>query len=209
MAIIIILLFGYLFKKLFFKQEHSYFIVELPKYKKPKASYVARDVWEKSFAFIKKAGTVILLFSILIWFLSSFTWNMQYLEISKIDQSMLASIGNAFAWFFYPMLGTWSWGATVSAIQGLVAREQVVASMQILAGTSDVFGPGSMFAFFNGVTAYAFLTFNLFSAPCIATLSTIRKEGKSFKFFILTVLFQILLAWIIATIIGAIGRGFM
>ena len=208
-AIVIILLFGYIFKKLFFKEEHSYFVVELPEYKKPRFNYVIRDVGEKSLSFVKKAGTVILLFSILVWFLSSFTWDLRYLEISKINESMLASIGNALAWFFYPMLGVWSWGATVSAIQGLVAKEQVVASMQILAGSSDIFGPNSMFNFFNGVTAFAYLTFNLFSAPCIATLATIKKEGGSFKFFILTMLFQIALAWILATSIGAIGRGFI
>ncbi len=206
MAIVIILAAGAVFKKFIFKGEHTSFISELPEYKVPKLKYVFRDVYDKSMAFVRKAGTIILLFSIVIWFLSKFTWTMQFLEEEQIDQSMLASIGNVFAWFFYPMLGTWSWGATVSAIQGLVAKEQVVATMSIIAGSSDVFAAGSPFAFLTGPTAYAFLTFNLFSAPCAAALSTLAKELKKTKTFMFSFAFYIGFAWVFATLIGVIGR---
>ena len=208
-AIVLILLFGSLFKKFAFKGEHSTFISELPEYKKPKGKYVLRDVWDKSISFITKAGTIILLFSILVWFLSRFSWNFTFLEISEIDKSMLSGIGNVFAWFFYPMLGEWSWGATVSAIQGLVAKEQVVASMSIIAGGENIFGAGSPFTFMTGPTAYAFLTFNLYSAPCMAAIGTLAKEVKNRKVVMLSLIFYISLAWVISTLIGLIGRGIM
>ena len=205
-AIALILIFGYLFKKFIFKGEHTSFISELPEYRKPKASYVARDVWDKSFAFIKKAGTIILLFSILVWLLTRFTWSFEFLEIDKIDKSMLAGIGNAFAWFFYPMLGQWSWAATVSSIQGIVAKEQVVASMSVIAGSKNIFIEGSPFAFLTGGTAYAFMAFNIFSIPCIASLGALKKELSNRKTFIFAIIFMLLVAWILATSIGVISR---
>lgn len=205
-AIILILIFGYLFKKFIFKGEHSSFVSELPEYRKPKGKYIVRDVYDKSFAFIKKAGTLILLFSIIVWFLTRFSWSFNFLEQENINKSMLAGIGNAFAWFFYPMLGEWSWGASVSAIQGLIAKEQVVASMSIIAGSENVFASGGPFSFLTGPTAYAFMVFNLFSVPCVAALGALRREARSAKTLLLTILFEIGVAWILATLIGVIGR---
>jgi len=211
MAIAIILLFGYLFKKFIFKGEHTSFLSELPEYKVPKMKYVVRDVGDKTFAFIKKAGTIILLCSILVWFLSSFTFSLKYIDgiNATIDVSILAKIGNVFAWFFYPMLGgNWSWAASISAIQGLVAKEQVVGSMNVIAKVSSnqsVFSDGSIFSFFNPWSGYAFLVFNLFSAPCIGALSAMHKELGSFKKLLLAMAFQISVAWIISTLIGCIG----
>ncbi len=205
-AIILILIFGYLFKKFIFKGEHSSFVSELPEYRKPKGKYIVRDVYDKSFAFIKKAGRLILLFSIIVWFLTRFTWSFNFLEPENINNSMLAGIGNAFAWFFYPMLGEWSWGASVSAIQGLIAKEQVVASMSIIAGSENVFASGGPFSFLTGPTAYAFMVFNLFSVPCVAALGALRREARSAKTLLLSILFEIGFAWILATLIGVIGR---
>lgn len=209
MAFAAILLGGYIFKKFIFKGEHSSFIAELPEYKVPKAKYVFRDVWDKSFAFIKKASSIILVSSILIWFLSNFSWKLNYLDGENIESSILAGIGNGFAWFFYPMLGKWSWEASVTAIQGLVAKEQVVASMSILSGGAKIFSDGTAFAFLTGPTAYAFLVFNLFSAPCFAALGALRKESGNFKTFLFAVIFQIGFAWVLSSLIGIIGRGIM
>lgn len=210
MAIAIILIFGYLFKKILFKNEHSSFLSELPEYKLPSFKYVSRDVFDKTWAFIKRAGTVIFLCSVIVWVFTSFTWDFRFVDGKTvfIDQSMIAGIGNALAWAFYPMLGgTWSWAASVSALQGLIAREQIISSMNVIAhvsGSTSVF-ESPIFSFFNGFSAYAYLTFVLFSAPCVGALSATRKEIGSTKKFISSIAFQIVLAWILATIIGCIG----
>lgn len=212
-AIAIILLFGALFKKFIFKGEHSSFISELPEYKAPSFSYVARDVFDKSFSFIKRAGTIILLCSIVVWFLSSFTFTFTYIDgvHATINDSMLAGIGNCFAWVFYLMLGgNYSWAATVSAIQSLIAKEQVISSMTVIANVSGedaLFAAGSPFAFFNSWSAFAYLTFILFSAPCFGALGAMRKEIGSFKKFAFGVVFQTGIAWILSTAIGLIGWG--
>lgn len=211
LAILLILLFGLIFKKVLFKKEHGSFLSELPEYKVPSFSYVLRDVFDKTWAFIKRAGTIIFLASILVWFLSSFSWTMKYLD-GAIDQSMLASIGNVFAWIFYPMLGGhWSWGASVSAIQGLVAKEQVVSSLTVISslqGASGIIASGSPFEFFKeggGLIGVAFILFNLFSAPCIGAISAMRKELGSTKKMFGAIGFQIITAWIISTLVGGIG----
>lgn len=209
-AIVLILFFGFIFKKFLFRGEHSTFISELPEYKLPSAKYVSRDVWDKTIAFIKRAGTVILLCSIVVWFLSSFTWQMQFVDgvDVNISQSMLASIGNVFGWFFYVMLGgNWSWAASVTAIQGLIAKEQVISSMSVIAGVSgdsSVFG-SELFSFFTPWSAYAFITFNLFSIPCIGAISAMRSELGSTWRVVKSMAFEISIAWVIATIIGGIG----
>lgn len=210
LAIFLILLFGFIFKKFVFKNEHTNFVSELPEYKLPSPKYVVRDVWDKTIAFIKRAGTIILFCSVIVWTLSSFTWSWEYVdnETITIDKSMLAGIGNAFAWIFYPMLGgQWSWAATVSSIQGLVAKEQVISSMEVIAnvsGSASIF-ESSSFSFFNGWSAYAYMAFNMFSAPCIGAIGAMRQELGSVKNTIFAVIFQIGVAWVIGTIIGCIG----
>jgi len=211
LGVAIILVFGLIFKKLIFKKEHGTFLSELPEYKKPKFSYVFRDVFDKTLSFIKRAGTIIFLCSVLIWFLSSFSWSFQYLN-GRIDQSILASIGNVFAWAFYPMLGGhWSWGASVSAIQGLIAKEQVVSSLTIISslnGSTSIISPSSPFAFFAqgaGLIGLAYIMFNLFSAPCIGAITAMRKELGSTKKMFLAIGFQTSIAWILSTLVGCIG----
>ena len=211
LAILLILFFGALFKKIIFKNEHSSFLSELPEYKMPSMKYVFRDVWDKTWSFIKRAGTIIFLCSIAIWFLSSFSWSFQFLE-GEIDKSMLASIGNVFAWLFYPMLGGhWSWGASVSAIQGLIAKEQVVSSLSVissLSGAESIISSGSPFVFFKegfGLIGLAYIMFNLFSAPCVGAISAMRKELGSTKKMFAAIGFQIGAAWILSTVVGSIG----
>ena len=211
LAIIVILVSAIILRKFMYKGTVSSYLSELPNYHTPNAVYVFRDVFDKMWSFIKKAGTVIVLCSIVVWFLASFTWNFQYVDgvLYHIENSILAGIGNALAWIFYPMLGgTWSWAATVSAIQGLIAKEQVVGSLEVIAGLegngASVFESES-FNFFTGWSSYAFMVFNLFSAPCIAAIAAMRKELGSTKSMVKAILFQTGIAWVLATLIGVIG----
>ncbi len=208
---LVIILSALVLRRFFFKKRPGTFISELPDYHWPNPKYLAIDVFEKTFEFIKRAGTIIMLSSIAIWVLASFNWRFQY----GIDPStsMLASIGNIFAWLFYPMLGgQMSWGAAVAAFQGLIAKENVVASMAVIAGLSGdaangqlIFGSGSLFAFFTPITAIAFIIFNLFSAPCIASLAAMKREFGTKRMLGYAILFQTSLAWVIASLIGGIG----
>ena len=168
-----------------------------------------KDVLDKVLSFIKRAGSVILIASIIIWFMLSFSFKFEYGV--DINNSILASVGKCFSWIFYPMLGELSWGATVSAIQGLVAKEQVVGSMAIIANISEeilnsvaLFG-GGIFGFFTGASAYAYVVFNLFSAPCFGAIGAMKKELGSLKKTMLAVLLQVSVAWVIAVIVYMVG----
>lgn len=209
-AIAVILLSAIIMKKFVFKHTESTYISELPEYKVPSAKYVAKDVFDKVIAFIKRAGTIILLCSIVIWFLLSFSFQMEYGV--EIQDSMLATIGDKISWIFEPMLGTKSWGATVSAIQGLVAKEQVVSSMAVINGLADdveegaeIFAKTGVFGFFTSASAYAFMVFNLFSAPCFGAIGAMKRELGGTKKMLKAVVFQTTLAWILATIVYQIG----
>ena len=208
-AIAIILVSAIVIKKLFMKNMGTAFISELPEYKLPSIKYVARDVTDKVKEFIKRAGTIILFCSVIIWFLLSFSWKLEYGV--DIENSILASIGNAIAWVFYPILGTFSWEATVSAIQGLVAKEQVISSMSIIAGLSSEIEESAMifksasFSFFTGASAYAFMVFNLFSAPCFGAIGAMRREFGSTKKMFKAIIFQTTIAWLLASLVFNVG----
>ena len=209
LSIIIIITVAIFMKSFIYKNTSSTYISELPEYKIPNAKYVARDVYDKTVAFFKRAGSIILMCSIVIWFLLSFSTKLEY-GIS-IENSILASIGRCISWIFYPMLGVNSWEATVSAIQGLVAKEQVISSMSVIAGLSQkienerqIFN-SNIFGFFTPSSAYAFMVFNLFSAPCFGAIGAMRKElGSSIK-TLKVVIFQIMLAWCLAVCINQFG----
>ncbi len=295
LSIVIILLSAIVMKKFFFKSSSSVFISELPEYKLPSPRYVLRDVFDKSVAFIKRAGTIILLCSVIVWLLLSFSWKMEYtdspwqviddisieslaeevgydsfnvtdnnvqakyennlylrfkdgewsewyiypLTLEKyfngnqdqrkeivvkiddkkieakyslgIDNSILASIGKAFSWIFYPILGERNWGATVSAVQGLVAKEQVVSSMSVIAGLadnvsdSDAIFSSKIFSNMTPLSSYAFMVFNLFSAPCFGAIGAMYKELGSKKKLLIAISFQTGLAWILGSLIFGIG----
>lgn len=156
-------------------------------------------------SFISRAGSTILLCSIIIWFLLSFSTNLEYGVL--IENSILAVIGKKISWIFYPIVGTNSWEVAVSALQGLIAKEQVISSMSIIAGLSgnDLFGDGAKFAFFNQISAYSFIIFNLFSAPCFSAITAMGKELKSFRDMIKAVAFQTIVAWVISSLIYITG----
>ncbi|MBN2299815.1 MAG: ferrous iron transport protein B [Acholeplasmataceae bacterium] len=209
-AIFIIFIAAFIMKKYWFKGKTSSFILELPDYKVPNVKFIIFDVFDKVKAFIQQAGSIILLASIVVWFLISFSWTLSYGVDPEI--SILATFGKILGWIFYPMLGTYSWAASVSAIQGLVAKEQIVASMAIIAGYSDqtsqgllIFG-SSVFSFFTPASAYAFMVFNLFSAPCFGSIGAMHKELGTTKKMWQAVLFQTGTAWVLAVIVYQIGH---
>ncbi|MBQ2835950.1 MAG: ferrous iron transport protein B [Clostridia bacterium] len=208
-AIAIIIVSAILMKKFIYKNTSSTYISELPEYKLPSIKYVAKDVFDKVVAFIKRAGSVIFICSIAIWFLLSFSYELEYGV--DVDNSILAWIGKTISWIFYPMLGTNSWGATVSAIQGLVAKEQVISSMSVIAGLaedveqgSQIFGSG-IFGFFTASSAYAFMVFNLFSAPCFGAIGAMKRELGGIKKMLKAIGFQTGFAWLLATAVYQIG----
>ncbi len=208
-AIVIIFISAFIMKKFIYKKQSTAFISELPEYKLPSVRYVGRDVFDKTIEFIKRAGTIILLCSIVIWFLLSFSFKFEYGV--DVEDSILASIGKAISWFFYPILGQMNWRASVSAIQGLVAKEQVVSSLEIIAGFAEGVSETDPTAIFNAAYnftkfgAFAFMLFNLFSAPCFGAIGAMKRELGSKKRMFIAVLFQTGLAYVLASIIGIIG----
>lgn len=209
-AIAVIILSALVMKKFIYKNTSSTYISELPEYKIPSIKYVAKDVFDKILAFLKRAGSVILICSIVIWFLLSFSLSFEYGV--DVEDSILASVGKKISWFFYPMLGENSWGATVSAIQGLVAKEQVISSMSVIAGLAEeteegtkIFAQTGIFGFFTAASAYAFMVFNLFSAPCFGAIGAMKRELGGTKKLLKAVTFQTIFAWILATLVYQIG----
>ena len=200
LAIIIIILSALVMKKFIYTNINNTYISELPEYKIPSIKYVTRDVFDKVIAFIKRAGSIILACSIVIWFLLSFSLKLKYGV--NIEDSILASIGKIISWIFYPMLGINSWEVTVSTIQGLIAKEQVISSMSVIMGFSEKIGLNE---YFTPLSAYAFMVFNLFSAPCFGAIGAMQKELGSAKKTIRVVCFQIIFAWCFATLINQLG----
>lgn len=205
-AIIIIIFSAIIMKYYVFKNVLNTYVAELPEYKLPSFKYVIKEVFDKIIAFIKRAGSVILMCSIIVWFLLSFSVKLEYGV--EVKNSILATIGNNISWFFYPIVGTNSWEVTVSAIQGLIAKEQVVSSMAVINGLSEgseIFIEGGGFEFFTPISAYAFIVFNLFSAPCFGAIGAMKKELGNNKILIKAISFQTITAWFIATFIYQIG----
>lgn len=210
LAIAIIILSACIMKKFVFKKVSSTYISELPEYKVPSAKYIMKEVFDKVKAFIKRAGTVILLCSIVIWFLLSFSPKLEYGV--DVENSILANIGKKISWIFYPIIGENSWGATVSAIQGLVAKEQVISSMAVINGLADdveeassILEKNGIFGFFTAASAYAFMVFNLFSAPCFGAIGAMKRELGGTKKMLKAITFQTVLAWFLSTIVYQIG----
>lgn len=209
-AIIVIIMSALVMKKFVYKNVASTYISELPDYKMPSAKYVLKDVSDKIWSFIKRAGSVIMICSIVIWFLTSFSFTLEYGV--DVEKSMLASIGKCISWIFYPMLGTNNWGSAVSAIQGLVAKEQVISSMAIINGLSEdvidgsmIFNEEGIFGFYSMASSYAFMVFNLFSAPCFGAIGALKRELGSFKRMLKAISFQTLVAYILAILVYQVG----
>lgn len=199
-SIIVIIISSTIIKKFNCVSSSNELILELPEYRLPSIKYLINDVKEKTVSFIKRAGTTIVFSSIIIWFLLSFSLNLNY--VVDIEDSILAFIGKKISWIFYPIIGTNSWQAAVSTLQGLIAKEQVVSTMSIISELENksIF-ESQAFSFFTPISAFTFIIFNLFSAPCLATIATMKNELKSYKKMLISILFQITFAWIIATTI--------
>ena len=204
-----ILCSGIMLKKTkIFAGEVSPFVMELPSYHWPAAGNLIRSMWERGWSFIKKAGTIILLSTVVIWFLSFFGWqdgSFGMLEEDQMDCSILAYLGRAVCWIFKP-LGWGSWQATVAAITGLVAKENIVGTMGILYGGTEAYA--NMAAVFTKVTGMSFLIFNLLCAPCFAAMGAIKREMNSKKWFWFAIGYECGFAYIISFIVNQIGGFF-
>ena len=204
-----IIMSGIILKKTrMFAGDPSPFVMELPAYHVPKALNVLRSMWERGTSFIKKAGSIILLSTIFIWFTSNFGFvngSFTMLEETQLNESFLANLGSAISPLFAP-LGWGDWQASVAAITGLVAKENVVATFGILYGFAEVAEDGSeiwgtLAASFTVAAAYSFLVFNLLCAPCFAAIGAIKREMNNAKWTIFAVAYQCVFAYVIAFMI--------
>ena len=206
-----IILSGIMLKKTrMFAGDPAPFVMELPAYHMPTPGNVLRSMWERGWSFIKKAGTIIALSTIVVWLTSFFGFTSEgfrMLAEDELDQSILAAIGGAIAWIFKP-LGFGTWQATVASITGLVAKENIVGTMGILYGASgDAYA--AIAAAFTGVSAYAFLVFNLLCAPCFAAIGAIRREMNSAKWTWFAIGYQCGFAYVIGLMINQFGNIFL
>lgn len=184
------------------------FVMELPAYHMPTIGAVLRSMWERGWSFIKKAGTIILLSTIVVWFTTYFGFvdgTFSMLGEDQIDHSILATVGKALAWIFIPT-GFGNWQATVASITGLVAKENIVGTMGILysAGEGTVYA--NMAATFTVVSGYAFLAFNLLCAPCFAAMGAIRREMNNARWFWIAIGYQCGFAYLVALVVNQVGN---
>ena len=203
-----IILSGIMLKKTrMFAGDPAPFVMELPAYHWPTLGNVLRSMWERGWSFIKKAGTIILLSTIFVWFTTYFGWvdgTFRMLDESEIDSSILAAIGGAIAWIFAP-LGWGNWQAAVASITGLVAKENIVGTLGILYGGGDGTVYDAMAQAFTGITAYSFLVFNLLCAPCFAAIGAIKREMNNAKWTWFAIGYQCGLAYVVALMINQFG----
>ena len=206
-----IILSGIMLKKTrMFAGDPAPFVMELPAYHWPTLGNVLRSMWERGWSFIKKAGTIILLSTIFVWFTTYFGWvdgTFRMLDESEIDSSILAAIGGAIAWIFKP-LGWGNWQAAVASITGLVAKENIVGTLGILYGGGDGTVYDAMAAAFTGITAYSFLVFNLLCAPCFAAIGAIKREMNNAKWTWFAIGYQCGFAYLCALMVNQFGKAF-
>ena len=202
-----IILSGIMLKKTrMFSGDPAPFVMELPAYHLPTAGNVLRSMWERGWSFIKKAGTIILLSTIVIWFATYFGFTSEGFRMlgeEEMDQSLLAALGGAIAWIFTP-LGWGNWQASVASITGLVAKENIVGTMGILYPE----GWPEIAAAFSKTAGYSFLVFNLLCAPCFAAIGAIKREMNSAKWTWFAIGYQCLLAYGAALIVYQFGQAF-
>ena len=206
-----IIISGIMLKKTkMFAGDPAPFVMELPAYHWPTLGNVLRSMWERGWSFIKKAGTIILLSTIFVWFTTYFGWvdgTFRMLDESEIDSSILAAIGGAIDWIFAP-LGWGNWQATVASITGLVAKENIVGTLGILYGGGDGSVYDAMAAAFTGITGYSFLVFNLLCAPCFAAIGAIKREMNNAKWTWFAIGYQCGFAYVIGLMINQFGNLF-
>lgn len=200
-GIVVAFLLGMLLKNTYFKKDEEPFILEVPEYKMPTFKSIYKQTFDKAAGFLKKAGTVIFAMSVVVWFLSNFNLHGM---VEEVNDSILASIGNVIAPIFAP-LGFGNWQSAVSLLSGLLAKESVLASMEIIfAGDLSAVLP----MHFSTLSAYTFLVFVLLYTPCISVLGTMKKEYGG-KFTLMSVVFQLVVAWSAAFIVFNVGRLFI
>ena len=193
-----------------FAGEPAPFVMELPAYHWPTVGNVLRSMWERGWSFIKKAGTIILLSTIFVWFTTYFGWaedGFRMLAEDEIDYSILARIGGAIAWIFAP-LGWGNWQATVTSITGLVAKENIVGTLGILYGGGDGTVYQNIAQAFSGITGYSFLVFNLLCAPCFAAIGAIKREMNNAKWTWFAIGYQCGFAYCVGLMINQFGNAF-
>ncbi len=186
------------------------FVMELPAYHLPTLKNVLRSMWERGWSFIKKAGTIILLSTIVVWFTSYFGFvdgSFRMLAEEELQNSLLATVGSCISWIFAP-LGWGTWQATVASITGLVAKENIVGTMGILYGVGDVPVYSALANAFSGVTGFSFLVFNLLCAPCFAAIGAIKREMNNAKWTWFAIAYQCGFAYCIALMINQFGSFF-
>ena len=190
------------------------FVMELPAYHWPTVSNILRSMWERGWSFIKKAGTIILLSTIILWFLMSFGWEGgSFGMVEELNESILAKIGSAIAWIFAPLGWTKAgegWKMAVAAVTGLIAKENVVATFGMLYGFAEVAEDGAeiwgnLAAAMTPIAAYGFLVFNLLCAPCFAAMGAIKREMNNAKWFWFAIGYQCGLAYVVSLCIYQIG----
>lgn len=197
LGVIVAFLLGILFKNTYFKKDEEPFIIEIPEYKMPKISSIYKQTIDKAMGFMQKASTIIFAMSVVVWFLSNFNLNGM---VNQVDDSILAVIGNIIAPIFKP-LGFGNWQSAVSLLSGLLAKESVLASMEVIfAGDLSLILPN----YFSNISAYAFLVFILLYTPCISTIGTMQKEYGT-KLTLFSVFFQLVVAWIAAFLVFNFG----
>ncbi|MDR7810723.1 ferrous iron transport protein B [Lacrimispora sp.] len=188
------------------------FVMELPAYHMPTVGNILRSMWERGWSFIKKAGTIILLATIFVWFTSFFGWvdgQFRMLDALELDHSILAAVGGTISWIFAP-LGWGDWKSAVAAITGLIAKENVVGTFGILYGFAEVAEDGSeiwgtLASSMTPLAAYSFLIFNLLCAPCFAAMGAIKREMNNIRWFWFAVGYQTLLAYVVSLCVFQIG----
>ena len=203
-----IIISGIMLKKTrMFSGDPAPFVMELPAYHWPTLGNVLRSMWERGWSFIKKAGTIILLSTIFVWFTTYFGWvdgTFRMLDESEIDSSILAAIGGVICWIFKP-LGWGNWQATVASITGLVAKENIVGTLGILYGGGDGTVYQNIAQAFNGISGYSFLVFNLLCAPCFAAIGAIKREMNNHKWTWFAIGYQCGFAYLIGLMINQFG----
>ena len=203
-----IIVSGIMLKKTkMFSGDPAPFVMELPAYHWPTLSNVLRSMWERGWSFIKKAGTIITLSTILVWFTTYFgvvDGSFRMLSDEEIDKSILAAIGGVLAWIFKP-LGWGNWQAAVASITGLVAKENIVGTLGILYGGGDGTVYQNIAAAFTGITGYSFLVFNLLCAPCFAAIGAIKREMNNAKWTWFAIGYQCGFAYCIALMVNQFG----
>lgn len=197
-AIVTVILSGIILKRTpLFAGEPTPFVMELPSYKLPRFKGVAIHMWEKGKSFIIKAGTIIFLACSILWVLQSFNFSFEYLEGTRIEESILARIGDSIKWIFAPLGFGDSWAPAVASVTGLIAKEVVVATFASVGTAVDIT--------FTQVTAFSFMVFTIFAAPCFAAIGAMRREFGNWKWTMFAVGYQTGLAYIASLLVNTIG----